>query len=313
MGAGMTENSKTGAEIYRHLVEALPMAVFFTDAQAKIRIWNEAATQMFGLAPDAVAGKTLTEVGLNPEIFDITPDTQTRCSLLEYLLTSDGDSLPAVKQTFSLSVKAGQNRVNFTCKKIISENGFLGVVGIAASEIEDSSFCGMASQNASFGAAHDPKDQSSVLNAAALHDALQRDWHRYLRYQNVFSILSIEVDYYAHFEAIFGKAAATTMIKQVASNIGSSLRRSDLLGQVRADRFIVLLSNSDRKSALKVANMVLNKMHELVCFDLPFITTASIGVVSVEDKQTLDKTLKRADNALHRSIEMGRNQITFWG
>jgi len=309
----MIEKNETGAEIYRHLVEALPTAVFFTDAQANIRIWNEAAAQITGLASDAVEGKTLTEVGLSPEICDIAPDTQTRCSLHEYLLTSGEDSLGAEKQTFSLNAKVGQGSVDFTCKKIISEAGVLGILGIAASGIEDDCSSVMASEKGAFSFEHDSNSQSSVLNAASLHDALQRDWHRYLRYQNIFSILSLEVDYYTTFEAVFGEAAAAVMIKEVVANISSSMRRSDILGQVREDRFVVLLSNSDRKSALKVANMLLNKLRQLVCFDLPFVATASIGVVSVEDKQTLEKTLKRVDNALQRSIEMGRNQITFWG
>ncbi len=308
MGAGMTESNKTDVEIYRHLVEALPTAVFFTDAQANIRIWNEAAAQISGLTPDAVEGKTLTEVGLNPEVCDITSDTQTESSLLEYLLTSDEDSSKAEKQTFSLSAKVGHNLVCFACRKIYSEAELLGVVGIVTPGTEGNGAYGMALENTEIGS-----EPQNVLNAASLHDALKRDWHRYLRYQNIFSILSLEVDYYALFEETFGEAAATTMVKQVVANIGSSMRRSDILGQVRADRFIILLSNSDRKSALKVANMLLNKLHELVCFGLPFVTTASIGVVSVEDKQTLEKTLTRVDNALQRSIEMGRNQITFWG
>ncbi|MDY0211499.1 MAG: diguanylate cyclase [Desulfuromonadaceae bacterium] len=309
----MRESKKIGAEIYHHLLEALPTAVFFTDAQANIRIWNEVAAQISGLAPADVEGKTLTEVGLSPEIHNITSDTQTRCGLLEYLFVSDGDESIAAKQTFSLRAKVGQGSIDFTCRKINSESGLLGVVGIATSGAEISNAYVMALENGEFGTEQDSEHQFSVLNAASLHDALKRDWHRYLRYQNIFSILSLEVDFYAHYEATFGEAAATTMMRQIVSNISSSLRRSDILGQISADRFIVLLSNADRKSALKVANMLLSKLRELVCFDLPFVTTASIGVVSVEDKQTLEKTLQRVDNALQRSIEMGRNQITFWG
>ncbi len=308
----MRENKEIGAEEYRQLLEELPTAVFFTDAQANIRIWNAAAAQMSGLTPTAVEGKTLTEVGLNPEISDISPDSLARCSLLEYLLASEGDDARAVKQTFSLSVRAGQHNIDFTCRKINSDSGLLGVLGIAASATEGECVCEM-SAGGGFSPEQGSEIYPSVLNAASLHDALKRDWYRYLRYENIFSIVSLEVDYYANFLATFGEAATRTMIKEVVSNIGSSLRRSDIIGQVREDRFIILLSNSDRKSALKVANMLLTKLHELVCLNLPFVTTASIGVVSVEDKQTLEKTLKRVDSALQRSIEMGRNQITFWG
>ncbi|MFN2257591.1 MAG: GGDEF domain-containing protein [Desulfuromonadaceae bacterium] len=153
----------------------------------------------------------------------------------------------------------------------------------------------------------------NVLGTAAFYDALNRDWHRYQRYQNIFSILSIEIDYYYHFAAVLGENLASNLIAQVITNIGSSLRRSDIIGQVGANRFIILLSNSDRKSALKVAHMLLDNLHQQTCADLPFIMSASIGAVSVEDKQSLDKTLERADNALQRSIELGRNQVTFWG
>jgi GGDEF domain-containing protein len=59
--------------------------------------------------------------------------------------------------------------------------------------------------------------------------------------------------------------------------------------------------------------MLLENLHQQECGDLPFVMSASIGAVSVEDKQSLDKTLERADKALQRSVELGRNQVTFWG
>lgn len=302
-------------EAYASMLEALPTAFFFVDVETTVQVWNGAAARISGFTAAAVKGKTLDQAGLKPEICGQQLEPSSASVVRDYLQANVA-SFPAdtKEQTFCVHLEGSLGKVDFICTPIYTHAGdLLGIVGTAPGV--ESAFCATQCANLSLSAGSSIADgnRSSVLGAAAFYDALNRDWHRYQRYQNIFSILSLEVDYYSHFEAIYGEAAADEMINKVIANIALSLRRSDFIGQVGASRFIVLLTNSDRKSTLKVANMVLENLHQETCFDLPFVMSASIGAVSVEDKQSLEKTLERAENALQRSIEMGRNQVTFWG
>jgi len=302
-------------EAYVLMLEALPTAFFFVDVETTVQVWNHAAARLSGFTSAAVKGKTLEQSGLKPEICGQQLETSSASIVRDYLQANVASSPSGTKeQMFCIHLEGSLGKVDFICTPVYADSGeLLGVVGTAPGV--ESAFCNTQCANLSLSAGISIADgsRSNVLGAAAFYDALNRDWHRYQRYQNIFSILSLEVDYYSHFEAIYGEAAADEMINKVIANIALSLRRSDIIGQVGVSRFIVLLSNSDRKSTLKVANMVLDNLHQETCFDLPFVMSASIGAVSVEDKQSLDKTLERAENALQRSIEMGRNQVTFWG
>ncbi|MFO7830776.1 MAG: diguanylate cyclase [Desulfuromonadaceae bacterium] len=309
----MEKNQELNPDAYKQMLEALPVGLFFTDADAEIKVWNKAITKQLGVYAADVTGQTLDQAGLTAEICG-HKFPSNECVLLEYLQSIDTNVSNCEKQTFCLHIAGATETSDFACQLIYAEDGSLqGVLGIATElqNQEHSHHC-LKSETFEPSSALE-EDTFNVLNTSAFYDALNRDWHRYQRYQNIFSILSLEIDYYPHFEAVLGENAASDLITHVISNIGSSLRRSDIIGQVAANRFIILLSNSDRKSALKVANMLLDNLHQQTCPDLPLVMSASIGAVSVEDKQSLDKTLERADNALHRSVEMGRNQVTFWG
>jgi len=302
------------ADAYKQMLEALPVALFFADTEAEICVWNKALAKTLGISAADVTGKTLVQAGLASEICGQKTESSDGCILQEYLQNIDVRGENCEEQNFCLHIADVPESLNFICQLVYADSGsLLGVVGIANEPGKAEHLLHCLHRGASeYGSALEG-NACNVLSTAAFYDALNRDWHRYQRYQNIFSILSLEIDYYSHFEAVLGENAASDLITRVIVNTGSTLRRSDIIGQVGSNRFIILLSNSDRKSALKVANMLLDNLHQQTCSDLPFVMSASIGAVSVEDKQSLDKTLERADNALQRSIEMGRNQVTFWG
>lgn len=306
-------------KVYEAMLEAFPAAMFFADSEGKIRVWNEVAVDISGVSAEEIKGNTLTQAGLNPEICDQEDRSSIvdamECDLNTYLQDLRTKPTDAEKNTFCLHLAGIPGfSSDFLCTPVYSQkDSLLGVVGTSFSGVHPfyPSHCShiVSVEDASAGA----ENICNVLGATAFYDALNRDWHRYQRYQSIFSILSLEIDHYSHFESVMGASAANELINSAIVKIGTSLRRSDIIGQVGASRFIILLSNSDRKSALKVANMLLENLHQQTCFDLPFVMSASIGAVSVEDKQSLDKTLERAENALQRSVELGRNQVTFWG
>jgi diguanylate cyclase (GGDEF)-like protein len=310
----MKNTEKLGIDACSHVFKALPAAVFFADAEAIIQVWNDAAVHLSGVDAEEVVGKTLTRAGLNPEVCEFNPDACHGCILHAYLQNLKRNAADINESVFCLHISGGAAEVDFYCRPVYSAAGELqGIAGIASDpeKLEYPQPCARAGTRHS----HSNREENacSILSPAAFYDALNRDWHRYQRYQSIFSILSLEIDYYAFFESVLGENAATEIVHNAITRIGESLRRSDIIGQVGKNRFIILLANSDRKSALKVANMLLENLHQQECGDLPFVMSASIGAVSVEDKQSLDKTLERADKALQRSVELGRNQVTFWG
>lgn len=304
----MTPFDQADGISYKHIIASLPAAVFFTDDAARISFWNETAARLTGLALQDVIGKTFTETGLALYI-EGDPNGADRCSLQDFI-KCQSNAGEAQTDIFCLIARIEDKVVRFVCRRACIE-AKAGIIGVACAEKE---LCN-AGLNLSqeHNQLHDVDKKHFILGYEAFFDALKRDWHRYQRYKDSFSILSVEVDFYTNFMEVFGEKVAAEMMSRVLSCVGVSLRRSDIIGRVAPDRLLILLNNSDRKSALKVADKLLEKLRQEPCGNLPFVTTVSMGAVSVEENQTLDKTLERADSALQRSIDMGRNQVTFWG
>jgi diguanylate cyclase (GGDEF)-like protein len=94
--------------------------------------------------------------------------------------------------------------------------------------------------------------------------------------------------------------------------IGSALRESDVLARFGGEEFIVLLPDADAKRAHAVAQRMQRLLREACAGDLPSCT-ASFGVaVQTDPEEPLDDLLARADEALYRAKENGRDRIETW-
>ncbi len=132
------------------------------------------------------------------------------------------------------------------------------------------------------------------------------------RYKHVFSVLMIDADGLKVINDSFGHDAGNRLIKTVANSIESSLRESDNLARYGGDEFIVMLPETDSEAALEAGERI-RKAVENSSFDFEgnqINTTVSIGIASYPAHASdLDELLKKADRALYKSKETGRNNV----
>ena len=90
----------------------------------------------------------------------------------------------------------------------------------------------------------------------------------------------------------------------------TELRGSDFAGRSGGEEFVVMLPDTDRAGALRVAEHLRQAMHSL---SLPGVTrevTASFGVASYPDDALDGETLMRlADRALYSAKQHGRDRV----
>lgn len=118
-----------------------------------------------------------------------------------------------------------------------------------------------------------------------------------------------------HFKAIndrFGHPAGDRVLQGVAQRIGQAIGRRDIFARIGGEEFALILTDVDAQAAA-CAVEVLRRQVETMTPDLPepCSITASFGVaVSADGNETLSDLLLRADRALYRSKETGRNRVT---
>lgn len=143
------------------------------------------------------------------------------------------------------------------------------------------------------------------------------EWRRALRNHEPLSVCMVDIDFFKGYNDALGHDQGDICLQQVASAISKSCARGgELAARYGGEEFIVLLPHSDEKNAYQTAEHIrksvealeLKHLHSMVSS----VVTISVGVASVypADK-TVDKKglIKRADEALYRAKQNGRNKV----
>lgn len=94
--------------------------------------------------------------------------------------------------------------------------------------------------------------------------------------------------------------------------LNNSVRPYDIIGRYGGEEFAVFLTDATGDQTLMVAERIWQSIRsaQFYCGPLAFPVTASLGLsCCIDDDETLDAILKRADAALYRAKEGGRDRI----
>jgi diguanylate cyclase (GGDEF)-like protein len=130
------------------------------------------------------------------------------------------------------------------------------------------------------------------------------------------SLLMIDVDYFKHYNDLYGHLAGDKCLQQIANTLADMTHRGgDLAARYGGEEFVLVLSDTEHDSAKKMANDFRLALEGL---QIPHAksavsdyVTVSIGFTTLKgkDKISMEDLIKDADKALYQAKENGRNQI----
>jgi diguanylate cyclase (GGDEF)-like protein len=112
----------------------------------------------------------------------------------------------------------------------------------------------------------------------------------------------IDVDHFKEFNDERGHQAGDRLLKEMTARWRSQLRDGDVLARLGGDEFAVLLPGCPLEAAQRI-------MHRLI-ERLPQDATCSTGLASWDGIENRHELLARADAALYRAKEAGRNRVS---
>ena len=132
------------------------------------------------------------------------------------------------------------------------------------------------------------------------------------RYKRAVSVLMVDSDNLKAVNDAHGHEAGNRLLKQLAERIQAELRYTDVPARYGGDEFVVLLPETPSKGAADVAERIRESMaaKPLVYDGNAVRSTVSIGVASFpEDGNSIDAIVARADRALYKAKNEGRNRV----
>ena len=155
-------------------------------------------------------------------------------------------------------------------------------------------------------------DLTGLFNRRGFAIAANRLFAQAVRYERPASVLMLDSDSLKAVNDEHGHDAGNRLLRQVAAAIRAELRSTDVSARYGGDEFIVLLPETPRKGALEVAERIRTAVSNvpLESGGARVASTVSIGVACYPgDGHTLDALANRADHALYKAKNQGRNRV----
>lgn len=151
---------------------------------------------------------------------------------------------------------------------------------------------------------------TQLPNRAVFADRLQRTLAGSARTGRTAAVLLIDIDRFKHINDSYGHPVGDELLCQVARRLSKRLRACDTLARMGGDEFAVILDDlSCAGDAELVANSLVKEFQRpMVLREREIFVTISVGSASCPlDSREPDVLLKRADLALYRAKDAGRN------
>lgn len=137
-------------------------------------------------------------------------------------------------------------------------------------------------------------------------------WSR--RHGEPISIILIDIDFFKRINDTHGHCTGDFVLQQISELISFRLRSGDILARFGGEEFIVLMSNAEAETSLAVAESVRQAVAENEFYSekrlrIPVTISAGVAAFHGEPEVAVDDIIGRADAALYRAKETGRNRV----
>jgi diguanylate cyclase len=152
---------------------------------------------------------------------------------------------------------------------------------------------------------------TGLPNRAAWNERLELELARWQRYGGDLLLAVLDVDHFKRINDNYGHLAGDKVLKIIAGELGKRLRKTDFMARYGGEEFVLLLPSTPLEGGLRLLE-TLRAAIEACPFHFkgePVTITLSAGITAFAAGQSAEKVFERADQALYRAKNGGRNRI----
>ncbi len=156
---------------------------------------------------------------------------------------------------------------------------------------------------------------TGLLNRRAFMERMEQEMSRAQREKKPLSLIFADIDHFKRVNDTYGHQVGDLVLQRFTDQLKTSARPYDFLGRYGGEEFLVCLPRADGLQAASVAERMRGQIEDMEIM-LPddarsIRITASFGTAScsIEPGGNVDLLIKKADDALYRAKEEGRNRV----
>jgi diguanylate cyclase (GGDEF)-like protein/hemerythrin-like metal-binding protein len=155
---------------------------------------------------------------------------------------------------------------------------------------------------------------TGTLNRRKFQELSQKELERSNRYKSDLSFLMIDIDHFKKINDNYGHAVGDEVLKHFASISLEMARSLDIVARIGGEEFIVMLPETTSEGAFVFAERFRKKIFssKVIVENNEISYTISIGISTLDDDKDVNTIIQRADKALYKAKESGRNRTVIY-
>ncbi len=157
--------------------------------------------------------------------------------------------------------------------------------------------------------AADTDELTQRLNRRAMMRLLEREHSYYLRKNQSFAIILLDVDHFKKINDSYGHDEGDRVLVHLAHILHTQLRLCDFVSRWGGEEFLVVLSDTALRDAINTAERLRREIEQTTqAMNMPL--TVSMGVAAITlHGNSVEALITAADHALYAAKNAGRNQV----
>jgi diguanylate cyclase len=151
---------------------------------------------------------------------------------------------------------------------------------------------------------------TGIANRLGYDERIEQEFKRWRRFRQPLSLVAWDLDRFKNINDSYGHRAGDRVLRAFAKLLSENVRETDFVARYGGEEFIMLLIGTPADGARTVAEVIREDIGRLGFHfrGTPVNVTASCGVTEARDGDTPESLFDRADRALYRAKESGRNR-----
>lgn len=291
---------------YKTLVENLFDGVYFVDTENRITFWNKGAERITGYSAEEVQESRCSDNILR----HIDDNGNELCVSGCPLAATRGDGITREVNVYLHHKEGHRVPVSVRVSPMYDERGSItGAVEIFSDNSKHRQII-MELESLKSEVYLDPLTE--IGNRKYALERLQNRMNEFRAFNIPFGVLFIDVDKFKSVNDNYGHEAGDLVLKMTARTAANLMRKVDVIARWGGEEFIAIIPAKDIKTVKTLAERIRLFIEKswLELSGTIIKVTISVGATLVQEADSSEDIIARADTLMYQSKTGGRNRVT---
>lgn len=149
------------------------------------------------------------------------------------------------------------------------------------------------------------------FNRRGMDAALEREMHRSIRNKSALCVALLDLDDFKQINDHYGHDTGDEVLIHLVNTIKDTLRKLDVIARFGGEEFLVILPDTDKFEAAQIVTRIQRELSKSIFMynNSNIFITFSAGVAQYVHEETQENMIKRADCALYKAKNEGKNRV----